>query len=206
MAAATTTTTTSTSTVRLKLLIDRKEKRVVCAEAGKDFVDFLFNILLLPIGTVIRLLTKEAMVGCLGNLYRSVENLSDAYILPTTDKDSLLKPKYCPSMATNVPLLLPNVQSSKPPQIIYKCSYGHSGYNNGACCSYATNDPKTTCPSCSRLMNSPAKIANPPKKVPTSSFAAANDGGYVKATVTYTIMDDLTVTVMSTISSLAMLR
>ncbi|KAK8576822.1 hypothetical protein V6N13_121822 [Hibiscus sabdariffa] len=62
--------TTTTSTVRLKLLIDRKAKRVVCAEAGKDFVDFLFNILLLPVATITRLLTKQNMVGCLGNLYQ----------------------------------------------------------------------------------------------------------------------------------------
>ncbi|KAK8510272.1 hypothetical protein V6N11_000562 [Hibiscus sabdariffa] len=152
-------TITPPTTVSLKLLIDTKGKRVLCAEAGKDFVDFLFNIMLLPVATVTRLLTKEAMVGCLGNLYRSVENLGDAYILPGTSKKSLLKPKYSPSSATNVPLL---------------------------------------------AMNSPVTLVKPPNKASTSS-SSANKSGFVKGLITYTIMDDLTVTPMSTISSIVML-
>ncbi|GMI87077.1 hypothetical protein like AT5G01150 [Hibiscus trionum] len=194
-------TTAVAATVSLKLLVDTKGKRVLYAEAGKDFVDFLFNILLLPVGSVIRLLTKEAMVGSLGNLYRSVENLGDAYIIPKTNKDTLLKPKYSPSSATNIPLLLPTIQSSTK-QGFYHCSNGGGYYTN--CRLYYANDPTATCPSCSRVMNSPATLVNPPNKASTSS-SSANEGGYVKGVVTYTIMDDLTVTPMSTISSIAML-
>ncbi|KAK8514874.1 hypothetical protein V6N12_001041 [Hibiscus sabdariffa] len=195
-------TTTPATTVSLKLLVDTKGQRVLYAEAGKDFVDFLFNILLLPVATVIRLLTREAMVGSLGNLYRSVENLGDAYILPKTNKDTLLKPKYSPSSATNVPLLLPNIQSSAK-QRLYRCS-GGGGYYSTNCRLYYANDPTATCPSCSGVMNSPATLVNPPNMASTSS-SSANEGGYVKGVVTYTIMDDLTVTPMSTISSIAML-
>ncbi|GMI87081.1 hypothetical protein like AT5G01150 [Hibiscus trionum] len=193
-------TTAVAATVSLKLLVDTKGQRVLYAEAGKDFVDFLFNILLLPVGTVIRLLTKEAMVGSLGNLYRSVENLGDAYIMPKTNRDTLLKPKYSPSSATNVPLLLPTIRSSTKPRI-YHCSICRYSSN---CRLYYTNDPTTTCPTCSRAMNSRVTLVNPPNKASTSS-SSANEGGYVKGVVTYTIMDDLTVTPMSTISSLAML-
>ncbi|GMI87076.1 hypothetical protein like AT3G09110 [Hibiscus trionum] len=196
MAAATT-----TSTVRLKLLIDRKRKRVVCAEAGKDFVDFLFNILLLPVATVTRLLTKEAMVGCIGNLYQSVENLGNAYIQPTTDKESLLKPKPSPSSAANVPLLPRNIQSSTT-QTFYRC---REGYSSG-CLSYVTNDSTYRCPSCFRTMNSFTTLVNPRKMVPAAPSPAATEGGYVIGAVTYTIMDDLTVMLSSTISSIAMLR
>ncbi|MFQ6658800.1 hypothetical protein Gotur_027912 [Gossypium turneri] len=53
----------------LKLLIDTKWQRVLYAEARKDLLIFFFNILLLPVGTVIKLLRKEGMVGCLANLY-----------------------------------------------------------------------------------------------------------------------------------------
>ncbi|KAK9039810.1 hypothetical protein V6N11_014997 [Hibiscus sabdariffa] len=88
-------------------------------------------------------------------------------------------------MATNVPLLLPNVQSSTPLGF-YRCSYGHSGYSSGSCCLYYTNDPKTTSPPCSRLRNSPATFVNPSKKVLASS-SAANEGGYVKG-----VANDLT--------------
>ncbi|KAK8510178.1 hypothetical protein V6N11_000478 [Hibiscus sabdariffa] len=191
---------TTATTVRLKLLIDSKGQRVLFAEAEKDFVDFLFNLLLLPVGIVIRLLTKQGMVGCLGNLYQSVENLGDAYILPTTSRDTLLKPTFSSSLATNVHLLLPNIQSSKP-QGLYRCSYGH----NTACRSYYTDDPTASCPSCGNVMNYTATYVNPPNKVSTAS-SAANEGGYVKGVVTYTILDDLTVTPMSTISSITMLN
>ncbi|TYI62577.1 hypothetical protein E1A91_D10G254300v1, partial [Gossypium mustelinum] len=136
------------TTVSLKLLIDKKGKRVLYAEAGKDFVDFLFNVLLLPVGTVIRLLAKEGMVGCLANLYKSVENLGDAYLQPTTNKDTLLKPKYSSSLATDVPLF--------------------------DCRLYYANDPTSTCPCCSSVMYSPATLVNPPNKVSTSS-AVANE-------------------------------
>ncbi|CAL2249982.1 unnamed protein product [Prunus armeniaca] len=51
----------ATNTVSLKLLIDTKGHKVLFAEAGKDFVDFVFTLLALPVGTVIRLLSKDNM-------------------------------------------------------------------------------------------------------------------------------------------------
>ncbi|CAN1284283.1 hypothetical protein LINPERPRIM_LOCUS18571 [Linum perenne] len=83
----------SASKVTLKLLIDKRTNRVVYGEAGKDFVDFLFTILSLPLGTATKLLSKEnKMVGTLGNLYRSIEELSDTYIQPRQRKDRVLNP------------------------------------------------------------------------------------------------------------------
>ncbi|KAE8712086.1 cytochrome P450 71A9-like [Hibiscus syriacus] len=70
------------NTISLKLLVESTSQRVMFAEAGKDFVDFLFNILLLPIGTVVSLLTKQEMVGCLGSLYHSLKTMNDTYIQP----------------------------------------------------------------------------------------------------------------------------
>ncbi|KAK8510177.1 hypothetical protein V6N11_000477 [Hibiscus sabdariffa] len=80
------------TTVSLRLLIDSKSQRVLFAEAGKDFVDFLFNILSLSVGTVTRLLTEKGMVGSLGNLSGSIENLGDTYMQSAATKDTLLKP------------------------------------------------------------------------------------------------------------------
>ncbi|KAK8480781.1 hypothetical protein V6N11_019888 [Hibiscus sabdariffa] len=54
-------------------------------------------------------------------------------------------------------------------------------------------------------MNFSTMLVNPGTMVPTPS-SAPTEGGYVKGTVTYTILDDLTVTPSSTISSIAMLR
>ena len=48
--------------VTLKLLIDTKREGLLFAKASKEVVDFLFNLLQLPLGTVVRLLTKKGMV------------------------------------------------------------------------------------------------------------------------------------------------
>ncbi|CAL8155979.1 unnamed protein product [Prunus armeniaca] len=97
----------STSPVRLKLLIDKKHKKVLFAKASKDFVDFLFTLLSLPVGIVIRLLSKKRMVGCLGKLYGNLENLNDTYLQPNLNKDVLLKPKKLPMAIGGSYQLLP---------------------------------------------------------------------------------------------------
>ncbi|KAK1415602.1 hypothetical protein QVD17_31385 [Tagetes erecta] len=43
----------------LKLLVDKKAKRVVFAEVPKEFVDFLFHIFSLPLGTLIEFMSKD---------------------------------------------------------------------------------------------------------------------------------------------------
>ncbi|KAJ6727113.1 hypothetical protein OIU79_005110 [Salix purpurea] len=74
----------------LKLLIDTNGNKVVFAETGKNFVDFLLHLLALPVGTVMRLLKKSAMAGCIANLYDSLESLDESYMQPNKNKDSLL--------------------------------------------------------------------------------------------------------------------
>ncbi|XVF83479.1 hypothetical protein PTKIN_Ptkin16aG0491100 [Pterospermum kingtungense] len=185
------------TTVSLKLLVDSTNQRVLFAEAGKDFVDFLFNILSLSVGTVIGLLTKqEDMVGSLENLYKSVENLSDTYMQPQADKETLLKPIVSNS-AANVPRLLPNIRSPTSTNL-YRC--GNTSRSD--CRIYVSSDSKSICPSCRSEMSRTATVVNPPEK-PASS---CDDGGYVKGVITYMIMDDLVVRPMSTISCITLLN
>ncbi|KAJ0678319.1 hypothetical protein HanOQP8_Chr12g0446581 [Helianthus annuus] len=97
----------ATSKVSLKLLIHKKQQRVLFAEAGKDFIDFLFSLLVLPMGTVIRLLGDRDIVGGLAKLYKSVSDLNNDYIQPNQNKDVLLKPKSsAPFSSPKLPLLL----------------------------------------------------------------------------------------------------
>ncbi|KAG5602316.1 hypothetical protein H5410_033686 [Solanum commersonii] len=101
MAAATATTTK----LSIKLLIDSKAKKVVIAEVEKNFVDFLFHILSLPIGKVTKLLKERGMNGCFHNIYESVENLNNSYMKES--KDMIVKPE-CPVVISSVPLQLFN--------------------------------------------------------------------------------------------------
>lgn len=81
--------------VSLKLLVDTEGKRVLFAEASKDFVDFLFHIMTLPVGAVVKLLKVcDNMVGCLGDLYKSIKSLKGDYLqaMPTKMRFLTQKP------------------------------------------------------------------------------------------------------------------
>ncbi|KAL2507044.1 hypothetical protein Fot_30691 [Forsythia ovata] len=209
--------------VSLKLLIDTKSKRVLFAEAGKDFVDFIFHILAMPLATAIRLLGKQEMVGCLGKLYESVENLNETYILHGKKKEIFLKPKALNPIAS-VPL---SMLTDKPThKIHYSCNHcnqesnvDHSpnfgrnpyplvfGYSNNPTSSpissrqYSFSDhPNTPCPKCSKVMTRILTYVAPPPNKDRS-----NEGGFVKD-VTYMVMDDLVVKPLSTISSITLLN
>lgn len=82
--------TSNSRFLTLKLLIDKKRQKFLFADGAKDFVDFLFtllSLLSLPAGTIIRLLSKDAMVGRLGKLYESIETLNYEYLQPNLEKD-----------------------------------------------------------------------------------------------------------------------
>ncbi|KAF3957789.1 hypothetical protein CMV_017227 [Castanea mollissima] len=178
-----------TSKVSLKLMIDTESRRVLYAEAGKDFVDFLFYILALPAGTFITLLNQE-MVGSLGNIYDSIENLSTSYLRPNVTKDSLLKPRAYFSAGTGLPLHLPNVESSKK---LYRC-----------CCRQdVSHDMFKFCSKCRTYIDIESKFIGPPcANDPYSSTV----GDYVKEKVTYMVMDDLAVKPFSTASLTTLLN
>lgn len=196
---------TSTSTkhqVSLKLLIDPKNKKVLFAEAPKEFIDFLFNILCLPIGSVIRLLTKNGMVGCIAELYESIKNLNDAYMLnPKQDKKTLLKPTT--SVLNSNYLLLEIVDEQNKPGLpmLYMCM-NTCGYN-------VTDVMNTRCPICLRAMQYPVnRVGNVGRSndVNDSMVTGSQDkGGFVKGVVTYVVMDNLKVLPLSAISTISLL-
>ncbi|XP_022640568.1 uncharacterized protein LOC106770740 [Vigna radiata var. radiata] len=186
----------SSSKLTLKLLIDAKREKVLFAEASKTVVDFLFNLLCLPIGTVIRILKKNQMVGCLANLYQSVENLDETYMQPTLHKDILLKPSA--SVSSQISGLLPSVKdsySTNSTNVFYRCPnhYGH------VTCDYTTRCPDRYCGS---SMNSQMTFVG--EKV--ANEISANSSGFVKEVVTYMVMDDLIIQPMSSISSITLLN
>ncbi|KAL6202530.1 hypothetical protein ACLB2K_026238 [Fragaria x ananassa] len=151
---------------------------VLFAEAGKDFLDFLFTLLSLPVGTVIRLLSKDGMVGSFGKLYESVESLDCTYMQPQLNKDILLKPK-APVAGPNIFGLLANEPAAGDKILTSKVQSANS-----------------TC-----LLRQLMLVNHRPQS--SSGFSAA---GYVKGVVTYMIMDDLEVKPMSTISSITLLN
>ncbi|GMI80677.1 hypothetical protein like AT5G43240 [Hibiscus trionum] len=182
----------SPTSVSLKLLIDSKSNRLVFAEAGKDFVDFIFSIMSLPVGTVIRLLGKQGTAGCIRNIYESIENLGSSYMLSKANKDILLKAQAL-NYAAYEPLLLPSIQ---PPAYtdLYRCS---SSGGNVNCRMYIANNPNSRCTSCNSLMNRNFTFVNLQNNV---------GEGFVKEAATYMITDDLVVRPIATSSIVTLLN
>ena len=179
----------------LKLMIDTENQRVVYAESGKQFVDFLFKILALSVGTFIPLLNQE-MVGVLGNIYDSIQNLSTPFLQPDV-KDTLLTPKVYIADGTGVPLLqLPNVISSKSRKL-YGCDF---------CGAYMSDDPNTFC-LCSTYAKTNRELRyNGQPSANNPFFSSETDvGEYVGEAVTYVVMDDLSVKPLSTVSVISLL-
>ncbi|GAB4857102.1 hypothetical protein Ancab_015014 [Ancistrocladus abbreviatus] len=208
--------------VSVKLLIDTKTNKVLFAEGGKDFVDFLFYILSLPVGAVVRLLNKGTMMGSLGNLYDSIENLSNDYIQQTFHKDSLLKPRLPPCNADSVGMV-PLLSVAQAPILAksffgcsrtnnswYESSLMNSSYGSSRMNSsyeyhfYVTDDPKNFCPACQSKMSK--KLNYVGSDVKDENLPSYAYDGYVKGVVTYMIMDDLVVKPMPTISSITLLN
>ncbi|XP_058761283.1 uncharacterized protein LOC131634649 [Vicia villosa] len=98
--------------VRLRVLVDKERKRVVYAEAGKDFVDVLFSFLTLPLGSIARLVAKESNIeavkfGSITSLHQSVSHLDQQYLWNQTCKEMLLNPRnsmeaYCHNLKLNI--------------------------------------------------------------------------------------------------------
>ncbi|GKD48565.1 hypothetical protein Tco_1277541 [Tanacetum coccineum] len=154
----------------LKLLVDKSGQKVLFAEANKDFVDFLFHIFSLPLGTLIEFLGSKQMVGCLGKLKDSIQSLNETYIQPGIYKDDIFNPKT--PYAGNRLLLSYDASSSDQPdasKTIYMCSRASQTCYQYECSvrtcrGYATLFAHAQCPGCNNPMSDEAKIVIPKKQ------------------------------------------
>ncbi|KAG6538296.1 uncharacterized protein LOC122038219 [Zingiber officinale] len=181
------------SKLSLKLLIDTTAQKVLFAEAGKEVVDFLFGLLSLPVGSVVKLLSKDRMEGSIGNLYKSIQELDDSYLQNSKGKSTLLNPIHSISPS----LLLPGPSSSSCKNVYFQCvNRIYSG-----CYECVSKVNGALCPHCKNKMSKQMTYVEGDEK----DDDVDPNVGFVKGVVTYTIMDDLTVTPMSSISSITLL-
>ncbi|KAL9680150.1 hypothetical protein QQ045_018028 [Rhodiola kirilowii] len=162
------------------------------AEADKEFVDFLFSILALPLGTVTRLLKeKDSVLGSLGALHESIESLSDSYIRPNISKEAVLCPKVTLPMADNYVPLLKCEGIACRDRLWYKCN---------SCRSANLSDhPLAKCSTCGYAMNMKVTFLNP-------SSGPAEIGGYVGRLAKYMVIDDLAIIPLATDSIISLLN
>ncbi|XP_048140263.1 uncharacterized protein LOC115725842 [Rhodamnia argentea] len=167
----------STPKLQLKLVIDKSKQRVVFAEAGKDFVDFLFHVHTLLIATLTHILAGKAdsVDGCV---------LHDAR--PQAEPLGARFPYRGPKIDLPFTLLLPSDSSSSSRKShCYMCPTKHCAYKYGI---KVTDDTSLTCPGVDFI------------EVPVG------ETGYVKELVKYVVMDDLVVKPMTIGSCIVMLK
>ena len=95
------------ATVSLKLLVDTSTQKVIFAEAGKDFVDFLFGLLEIPLGSLLSHLARQGVYEswALSKVYQSVNELDKEYLQPDQTKNILLNPIMSSSRTKGAPLM-----------------------------------------------------------------------------------------------------
>ncbi|CAM6020951.1 unnamed protein product [Sphagnum balticum] len=188
--------------VRVQLLVEKFTKRVLYMEAGKDFVDLLFSFLMLPTGTVIKLISEgldEWPVGAISNIFRSIDKLN-ASVMNVSCKDILLSPQPASGHFASSLLRIQGVTSCE--RAYYKC-------NNYHCAELKTQAIMT------RKHGHPcASCRNPMTKESTESqdFLAAESrfkpagAVYVKENTTFMITYEMEIYSTSTIKSIVLLN
>ncbi|KAM0999324.1 hypothetical protein ACFX13_006203 [Malus domestica] len=86
---------TSANTISLKGLVDKERNRIMFIESENDFIDVVLSFLTIPMGTIIRLAPNQSVpleIGCMKNLYASVENMDVKHFWSKACRDMLLCP------------------------------------------------------------------------------------------------------------------
>ncbi|BAS90780.1 Os04g0594500 [Oryza sativa Japonica Group] len=175
-------------TIAVKLFVDKERSRVLFAESDKDFVDVLFGFLTLPLGTVVRLLGRQSQVGCLDELYKSVEDLSADYFHTKACKAMLMKPHN--TAAEQCCLLKVKVDDTDQ-SAVYVCRDANCSAN-GDC--GVTSVAGSVC-KCGKVME---YIGEWPQDGGSTAAAGSDGGVFVKGCYKFIVTDDLHVAPAST--------
>ncbi|KAM0860690.1 hypothetical protein ACQ4PT_046366 [Festuca glaucescens] len=188
----------ATKELSIKLVIDTKADKLCFAEAGSDVVEFLSCLLSLPLGTVASLLTKESMVGSIGNVLGSMEQLDANY------KSNVLRlsPAVAPATLSRLQQLLGSHLSNTN---LFTCegpncnNYPSTTFsfdnctNRRANCRYLSATKGTACLVCKKPMDKPMTI-EPDAKTNGPKVVAGSP-------TTHAIKHDLSVTPASNLLS-----
>ncbi|TQD93985.1 hypothetical protein C1H46_020410 [Malus baccata] len=86
---------TARNIISLKALVDKERNNVIFIESDNDFIDVLFSFLTIPMGTIVRNTRKHSVpmeIGCMSNLYASVENIDVQHLQTEACRRMLLCP------------------------------------------------------------------------------------------------------------------
>ncbi|CAL5015126.1 unnamed protein product [Urochloa decumbens] len=175
------------STIEVKLFVDKEKKKVLFAESDREFVDVLFGFLTMPLGTIARLLGKQSQMGCLDELYKSVEDLNSEYFQTKACKAMLLKPLNAAS--SHCCRLKINIDDTNP-RAVYVCKDTNCSARGD--CAFSSV-PDTIC-KCGKVMD---YAGDRPEDV-AKSAAGSEIGVFVNGRQKFITTDNLQVAPAST--------
>ncbi|XP_068339721.1 uncharacterized protein [Pyrus communis] len=82
--------------INLKALVDKGSNKIIFIESGNAFIDVLLSFLTIPLGTIIKLGRKHSApveIGCMNNLYSSVEEIDVSELRSDACREMLLLPR-----------------------------------------------------------------------------------------------------------------
>ncbi|KAL5675124.1 hypothetical protein ACJX0J_011255, partial [Zea mays] len=127
--------------LKIRVLQTKDDSALLYAEVGVDFVDSLFSLLSIPLGSAIKLYGQCSAKGCLGNVYRSIDGSVQEFVREEC-QSLLLDPKLppffgcCASKILQVDELAPRELTIKACFVCFKslgfsgCSLCHGYYNS----------------------------------------------------------------------------
>lgn len=178
----------------------KSQKKIVFAEANGDFADFMFSFLTVPLGSIVKLLGANSFVGCVDNLYKSVETMESSWC--TDSRTVLLNPGVAPQFGCpNQPLDLniPDVEVELP-TYYYGIGTPKRFFDYDYFC-YRTTAETIEGGVISKLQGSIYE-ARPLTELDPRSPDSSKEGvvGFVKRPALYGVGDDLKVKPLSAIS------
>jgi hypothetical protein len=88
--------------IQIKLIQTKDDASVLYAEAGQDFIDLIFSLLSIPLGSVIMAYGQWSPNGRIDNLYRSIAGRG---YIKEESQDLLLSPKLAPYFGCSITVL-----------------------------------------------------------------------------------------------------
>ncbi|WCJ20393.1 hypothetical protein M5689_002628 [Euphorbia peplus] len=114
--------------ITVKAMVDKEKNKVIFAECDEDFADVLCSFLTIPMGTIVSLQDKDnlpARIGCMSNLYTSVQNLDVKYFRTQACQKMLLHPRNgAPSKCARLKINLDDIDA----HTYFCCSNGTCRY------------------------------------------------------------------------------
>ncbi|XP_059650147.1 uncharacterized protein LOC132295901 [Cornus florida] len=107
-------TTKNDTKINLKIIIDKSNSRALYIEAKEDFVDLIGSFLTFPLGYVFEKFSCLSLRGCLGNLYKNIQDFDiEVFFKSEEMKSILVNPKLAHGLALDKQLI-PNEEAAYP--------------------------------------------------------------------------------------------